>query len=74
MKQEPLTKEEFHTWKDNHFDHLCKDVARIGTDTKWLKWLNALIVAGILGLWLREILPAVHVGNIATKALEFVIR
>jgi hypothetical protein len=70
---EPLSKDEFHEWKDNHFHTLCGEVKSIKTDTKWLKWLNALIVAGILGLWLREILPVAQLDNIIHKTLEFIL-
>lgn len=70
---EPLTKDEFNEWKDNHFHTLCGEVKSIKTDTKWLKWLNAIIVAGILGLWLREILPVAQLGNILTKTFEFIM-
>jgi len=38
-KEEPLTQKEFQEFKDNHFDHLCIDVAGIKKDINWLKWL-----------------------------------
>jgi len=53
MDQEPLTKEEFHHWKDNHFDHLCLKIESLAKDIGWLKWLIMGIAAAIMIGFLR---------------------
>lgn len=50
MPKEPLTKEEFQDWVENHYQHLVKDVCKIRGQMLVLIPLSIAILSGIIAL------------------------
>jgi hypothetical protein len=56
MSEEPLTKKEWEAFLCNHWIHMKEELANIKSNVSWLKWLNALIIAGLIGYALKDFL------------------
>jgi hypothetical protein len=54
MSKEPLTKEEWVLFLENHWKHMIEDMASVKANVKWLTWLIGLLVAGVIGYIIKD--------------------